>query len=103
MRLLTAVDQLFLLLESRKQPMHVGGLFLFELPQDGQNANGDFVYKLVQQMQNATVPPSFPFNQVLERLLFWKEDDQFDVEHHFRHVALPNPGRVRELLMYISK
>ncbi|MEJ6067948.1 wax ester/triacylglycerol synthase family O-acyltransferase, partial [Psychrobacter sp. 16-Bac2893] len=32
MRLLTAVDQLFLLLESRKQPMHVGGLFLFELP-----------------------------------------------------------------------
>ena len=27
MRLLTAVDQLFLLLESRKQPMHVGGLF----------------------------------------------------------------------------
>jgi diacylglycerol O-acyltransferase len=103
MRLLTAVDQLFLLLESRKQPMHVGGLFLFELPQDGQNANGDFVYHLVQQMQNATVPPSFPFNQVLERLLFWKEDDQFDVEHHFRHVALPNPGRVRELLMYISK
>ena len=103
MRLLTAVDQLFLLLESRKQPMHVGGLFLFELPQDGQNANGDFVYQLVQQMQNATVPPSFPFNQVLERLLFWKEDDQFDVEHHFRHVALPNPGRVRELLMYISK
>lgn len=103
MRPLTAVDQLFLLLESRKQPMHVGGLFLFELPQDGQNANGDFVYKLVQQMQNATVPPSFPFNQVLERLLFWKEDDQFDVEHHFRHVALPNPGRVRELLMYISK
>lgn len=76
MRLLTAVDQLFLLLESRKQPMHVGGLFLFELPQDGQNANGDFVYKLVQQMQNATVPPSFPFNQVLERLLFWKEDDR---------------------------
>lgn len=103
MRLLTAVDQLFLLLESRKQPMHVGGLFLFELPQDGQNANGDFVCQLVQQMQNATVPPSFPFNQVLERLLFWKEDDQFDVEHHFRHVALPNPGRVRELLMYISK
>ncbi|MBP3946415.1 WS/DGAT/MGAT family O-acyltransferase [Psychrobacter sp. K31L] len=103
MRLLTAVDQLFLLLESRKQPMHVGGLFLFELPQDGQNEDGDFVNQLVQQMQTATVPPSFPFNQVLDRLVFWKEDEEFDVEHHFRHVALPNPGRVRELLMYISK
>jgi len=103
MRLMTAVDQLFLLLESRKQPMHVGGLFLFELPEEEQGEDSDFVYQLVQQLQNSEVPPSFPFNQVLENLLFWKADDQFDVEHHFRHVALPNPGRVRELLMYISK
>ncbi len=103
MRLMTAVDQLFLLLESRKQPMHVGGLFLFELPENETDADSDFVYQLVQQMQTSTVPPSFPFNQVLENLIFWKQDEQFDVEHHFRHVALPNPGRVRELLMYISK
>jgi diacylglycerol O-acyltransferase len=100
---MTAVDQLFLLLESRKQPMHVGGLFLFELPEEEQGKDSEFVYQLVQQLQNSEVPPSFPFNQVLENLLFWKTDDQFDVEHHFRHVALPNPGRVRELLMYISK
>ena len=103
MRLMTAVDQLFLLLESRKQPMHVGGLFLFELPEEEQGKDSEFVYQLVQQLQNSEVPPSFPFNQVLENLLFWKTDDQFDVEHHFRHVALPNAGRVRELLMYISK
>ncbi|WP_367104485.1 wax ester/triacylglycerol synthase family O-acyltransferase [uncultured Psychrobacter sp.] len=103
MRLLTAVDQLFLLLESRKQPMHVGGLFLFELPTEDQGEDSDFVYQLVQQMITSTVPPSFPFNQVLEHLLFWKKDEDFHVEHHFRHVALPRPGRVRELLMYISK
>ena len=103
MRLMSAVDQLFLLLESRKQPMHVGGLFLFELPETERGEDSDFVYKLVQQMQTSKVMPSFPFNQVLENLLFWKEDEHFDVEHHFRHVALPNPGRVRELLMYISK
>ncbi len=104
MRLLTAVDQLFLLLESRKQPMHVGGLFLFELPAELEGAdNSDFVYQLVQQMQMSEVPPSFPFNQVLERLIFWKQDENFNVEHHFRHIALPKPGRIRELLMYISK
>lgn len=100
MRLLTAVDQLFLFLESRKQPMHVGGLFLFELPKD---ADKDFVYQLVQQMQTSSVPPAFPFNQVLEKLVFWKNDEDFDVEHHFRHIALPKPARIRELLMYISK
>lgn len=27
MRLLTAIDQLFLLLENRNQPMHIGGCF----------------------------------------------------------------------------
>ena len=27
----------------------------------------------------------------------WVEDDQFDIEHHVRHSALPKPGRVREL------
>lgn len=103
MRLLTAVDQLFLILESRKQPMHVGGLFLFELPEDAQGAEHNFVYELVKQMQNSEVPPSFPFNQVLENLIFWKEDKHFDVEHHFHHVALPKPARVRELLMYVSR
>lgn len=100
MRLLTAVDQLFLLLESRKQPMHVGGLFLFELP---KAADSDFVYQLVKQMQESDVPPSFPFNQVLEHLIFWKKDKNFDVEHHLHHVALPNPARIRELLMYVSR
>lgn len=100
MRLLTAVDQLFLLIESRKQPMHVGGLFLFEKP---EAADSDFVYQLVKQMQESDVPPSFPFNQVLEHLIFWKKDKNFDVEHHFHHVALPSPGRIRELLMYISR
>lgn len=103
MRLLSPVDQLFLLLESRKQPMHVGGLFLFDLPEHALDASSDFVYKLVQQMQNSEVPPSFPFNQVLENLLFWDQDENFHIEHHFRHVALPKPGRIRELLMYVSK
>ncbi|WP_227429860.1 WS/DGAT/MGAT family O-acyltransferase [Psychrobacter sp. I-STPA6b] len=100
MRLLTAVDQLFLILESRSQPMHVGGLFLFELPVD---ADKDFVYQLVHQMQTSTVLPTFPFNQVLDKLAFWKNDKDFDVDHHFRHLALPKPARMRELLVYISQ
>jgi diacylglycerol O-acyltransferase len=80
--------------------MHVGGLFLFEVP---EGADSDFVYQLVKQMQESDVPPSFPFNQVLEHMLFWKQDKDFDVEHHFHHIALPKPGRIRELLMYVSR
>lgn len=99
-RLLTLVDQLFLLLESRKQPMHVGGLFLFEQPED---ADSSFVSNLVEQMQTAQTPPTFPFNQVLHRLLFWQTDSEFQIEQHFRHIALPEPARIRELLVYISQ
>lgn len=100
MRLLTAVDQLFLMLETRNQPMHIGGLFLFELPED---AGENFVSDLVQQMLKNKTPPSFPFNQVLYHLMWWKTDENFEVDHHFRHIALPKPARIRELLVYISQ
>jgi len=32
----------------------------------------------------------------------WVEDDQLDLEHHFRFEALPTPGRIRELLSFVS-
>ncbi|NEU34210.1 wax ester/triacylglycerol synthase family O-acyltransferase, partial [bacterium LRH843] len=35
--------------------------------------------------------------------LLWDEDEEFDLDHHFRHVSLPHPGRIRELLIYISQ
>lgn len=100
MRLLTVIDQLFLTLETRNQPLHIGGLFLFELPAD---AKENFVSDLVQQMLNQKTPPSFPFNQVLYHLLWWKTDENFEVDHHFRHIALPKPARIRELLVYVSQ
>lgn len=100
MRLLTLVDQLFLRLETRNQPMHVGGIFVFELPKD---ASSDFLGNLVQQMRQSKTAPSFPFNQVLHNLLFWKTDDTFDIDHHFRHIALPQPARMSELLTYVSQ
>jgi diacylglycerol O-acyltransferase len=33
----------------------------------------------------------------------WRPDEQFDIEHHVRHSALPKPGRVRELLELCSR
>ena len=33
----------------------------------------------------------------------WTQDDDFDIEYHFRHSALPKPGRVRELLELCSR
>lgn len=32
----------------------------------------------------------------------WVNDDNFDIDHHLRHVALPRPGGIKELLTFIS-
>ncbi len=99
MRPLNTIELLFTLLESRTQPIHVGGLFLFEIP---ENAEKDFVARHAQDMLKSKTPPAFPFNQVIENLMFWEDDENFEVNHHFRHIALPQPARIRELLHYVS-
>jgi diacylglycerol O-acyltransferase len=99
MRPLTPVDMIFLSLEKRQQPIHVGGLMLFNLPED---APADFVHNLVQDIRNSRAVPVPPFNQVLNGL-FWDEDEEFDLDQHFRHISLPRPGRIRELLIYVSQ
>lgn len=99
MRPLNPIDFIFLSLEKRQQPMHVGGLFLFKLPDD---ATPTFIQDLVEGIRRSKVVPVPPFNQVLDGL-FWDEDKEFDLDHHFRHISLPAPGRIRELLVYISQ
>ncbi len=99
MRPLHPIDFIFLTLEKRQQPMHVGGLFLFQIP---DNAPASFIQDLVTDIQNSKCSPIPPFNNYLNGL-FWDEDQEFDLDHHFRHIALPKPGRIRDLLTYISQ
>lgn len=98
---LTPVDQLFLWLEKRQQPMHVGGLSLFSFP---EGVGPKYITELAESLR-AYQHPESPFNKRLVRKFgqyFWEVDDHFDLEHHFRHEALPKPGRIRELLARVS-
>lgn len=99
-RVLTLSDHVFLALETKKQPMHVAGVCVFELP---EGADDGFLYQLIDDMKMNDTPPTFPFNQVLDKGLFWKTEDNFKVEHHFRHIALPRPSGMKELMAYISR
>ncbi len=101
MKALSPVDQLFLVLERRQQPMHVGGLQLFEFPEDAEES---YVQELAELLR-AYDQPTGPFSQRLVSKFgrsFWDQDQQFDLDHHFRHEALPHPGRIRELLSLVS-
>lgn len=95
------IDQGFLWLERRNQPMHVGGLMLMTPP---RGKSEEFLADLVNRCKSAT-QASPPFNQRLTRRLgawFWETDPDFDIESHFHHLSLPQPGRIRELLALVS-
>ena len=94
MKPLSPADQMFLWLEKRQQPMHVAGLQLFSYP---EGAGPRYIRDLVEHMRSFNEPQS-PFNQRLVSRFgqyFWETDKQFDLDHHFRHRALPKPGSSR--------
>ena len=95
----------FLFAENRQMPMHVGGLQLFEKPEGAaattparstsRCATSTRSRRCSSSARTAASPPAGQW--------VWTEDDHFDIEYHFRHSALPKPGRVRELLDLCSR
>ena len=86
-------------------PMHVGGLQLFEKP---EGAPRDYARRLYEQMSQVDeIAPLFlkrPTRGITTAGQWaWTQDDNFDLEYHFRHSALPKPGRIRELLDLCSR
>ncbi len=90
----------FLLVENRSMPMHVGGLQLFEKPEGAGRGYGREMYESMRDVEE--IAPLFlkrPHRSLSTGgQLAWVEDEQFDLDHHIRHSALPKPGRIRELL-----
>ena len=105
MAMMSPTDSLFLTGESREQPMHVGGLQVFELPDD---AGPEMLRAAFQDLLAETdVAPLFarrPYRSLTTLGQWgWANDPDVDLEHHVRHSALPQPGRVRELLALGSR
>ncbi len=105
MQYMPVTASMFLIAETREQPMHVGGLQLF-IPREGQTAS-----QLADDMMEAfadvvEIQPDFrkrptqPFS--LLGSVSWSYDDDIDFDYHVRRIALPKPGRIRELLHYVS-
>jgi diacylglycerol O-acyltransferase len=107
------LDAMFLLGETREQPMHVGGLMLFELPEGARDqvfpdGTRDYVSRLYEDItQGQTVNPLFT-RRVRHRALdlgywSWDQDRDVDLEYHVRLSGLARPGRYRELFELTSR
>jgi diacylglycerol O-acyltransferase len=106
-RRMPITDAFFLIMESRRTPMHVGGLNLFTLPKDVDDAS--FLANLGNILRYDGELRR-PFGEKLKTgplgiagNIFWEEEDELDMEYHVRHSALPKPGRYRELFSLVSR
>ncbi|NND67094.1 MAG: wax ester/triacylglycerol synthase family O-acyltransferase [Halioglobus sp.] len=104
MEKLNVLDRSFLRLESPRHPFHVAGLMLFKLP---ENAPKNAVRKLVKWA--ARLNTLWP---ILNKKLShpedlgktgWVNEDNFRPERHVLHYALPQPGRMEDLLGLVSR
>lgn len=107
MGLMPPQDAMFLIPESREQPMHVGALQVFRLPEGADDAFVTWLYRQAVSVPADDVHPLFrrrPRRSLTTGGQWsWVRDDDLDLEHHVRHSALPRPGRVRELLALTSR
>ena len=102
---MSPTSSMFLFAETRENPMHVASLQLFQ-PPDGATAL-DVRGLFEKAILNDRVAPLFrkrPKRSVTSLGQWgWVEDDAFDLEHHVRRSALPQPGRIRDLLVLCSR
>ncbi len=105
MSFMLPTDSMFLLAESREHPMHVGGLQLFVPP---EGSGPDFVHEIIEafrQTDNVSLKfrqrPAEPVGSLGNT--WWSNDETIDYDYHVRHSAVPQPGRIRELLQLTSR
>lgn len=104
MQRLKPIDSTFLWMDTKRTPMHIGGLLTFRLP---EGASSDFFREVMDLFRSDSFMPS-QFNYRLARgwmsgfLPAWEKAEP-DFEYHIRHSALPKPGGERELGILVAR
>jgi WS/DGAT/MGAT family acyltransferase len=103
---LSPVDGQFISAESRKTPEHIGVLSIY----DPSTARGKFVrFKDILRHFETRIDDAPIFTQRLKKVPldldqpYWVDAEDFDLEHHVRHIALPKPGDWRQLCIQIAR
>ena len=105
MGLITPIDSVFLMGESREHPMHVAGLELLEPPPGSGPDYARQVYEsLVRNPETRSLfrtRPAAPLGTLGNfRTVV---DPEIDFDYHVRLSALPRPGSIKDLLALVSR
>ncbi len=103
---LNGLDAVFLFLESKRTPMNVGGLYIYD---PGTTQNGDLTFKDAVAYVSGRTHLAKPFRKKLSRVPFsldfpyWIEDEEFSAERHFEYYALRPPYDWNALCELVAK
>jgi diacylglycerol O-acyltransferase / wax synthase len=106
MRQLSKNDALFLASESAHSNSNVS---LIQIYDPSTAPGGRLQFKSILALVQSRLHRSPVFRQKLRRVPFgidepyWIEDENFDLEYHVRHVALPKPGDWRQFCIQTSR
>jgi len=106
MRQLSAQDAAFLYFESRGAHLHLTSLNIYDqsTAPDGIVRHKDILNYVESRLHTSPI-----FRQKLVSLPlsidypYWVDDDQFDLEFHVRHIALPEPRDWRQLCILVAR
>ncbi|HEX2904172.1 MAG TPA: wax ester/triacylglycerol synthase family O-acyltransferase [Jatrophihabitans sp.] len=100
---LQPLDVSFLYLEGPTTPMHVGGLAVFEPPEEG------FDYETFVELIERRIALVPRFRQKIKTVPghlanpVWVDDSDFDLGYHVRRSALPKPGSDEQLRELVAR
>src|SRR5438067_7962319 len=106
MQQLSGLDASFLYFETPNAPMHVGGISIYD---QSTAPNGAVTFKGILENSEKRLHLVRAFRQRIVRVPFdldhpyWVEDQDFDLEYHVRHIALPKPGDWRQLCIQVAR
>jgi diacylglycerol O-acyltransferase len=96
---LSGLDASFLYFETPAHLMHVCGLLVL----DPSTMSNDYRFDKLRERLRTRVHANSAFSRKLHNPFWnidhpvWIEDDEFDIEHHVRRIAVPAPGGREEL------
>jgi diacylglycerol O-acyltransferase / wax synthase len=106
MKQLSGLDTLFLHTETPSQPMHIGGLGIYD---QSTVPGGRLRFKEILERVEARLHLSSVFRRRLANVAlsldrpYWADDADFDIEFHIRHIALPEPRDRRQLMIEAAR
>lgn len=104
---LSALDQSFLDWETPETHMHVASTFVFDAGPVRTEAGG-IDFEAIRKYVSAALAEIPRYRQRLARIpvegrYVWVDDDQFNIDYHLRHTALPRPGSEEQLKRLSSR